>query len=382
MGKIRKIMKIPRNYQNLNKFLKPNKVLVIYGPRQVGKTTLLKDFLANCPLKYRLDSGDDLRIKEVFISSDFKKIKDYATGYELIVIDEAQKIPGIGQGLKILVDQVPKIKVIATGSSSFELAGQVGEPLTGRKITLTLFPVAQSEFFLLYNPYELKNQISDYLVFGCYPEVAANENTEEKKRILNELTGSYLLKDILELEKVKSSKILLDLLRLLAFQVGNEVSLSELAEQLGIDAKTVARYLDLFEKAFVLYNLRGFSRNLKKEITKKSKYYFYDNGIRNAIISNFNPLEIRNDIGQLWENFIIMERIKKQSYKKIYANNYFWRSWSKQEVDFVEERGGQLYGYEIKWKDGKVKKPSEWSENYPKAIFKIINQKNYLDFVV
>ena len=375
-------MKIPRLYQDLNKFLKPNKVLVIYGPRQVGKTTLLKDFLATCPLKYRLDSGEDLRVKEVFESSDFKKIKGYAMGYELIVIDEAQKIPNIGQGLKILVDQVPKIKVIATGSSSFELSGQVGEPLTGRKITLTLFPIAQSEFALLYNLYELKSQLSDYLVFGCYPEAAANENIEEKKRILNELAGSYLLKDILELEKVKSSKILIDLLRLLAFQVGNEVSLSELAGQLGIDAKTVARYIDLFEKSFIIYNLRGFSRNLRKEITKKSKYYFYDNGIRNAIISNFNRLEIRNDIGQLWENFIIMERIKKQNYKKIYSNNYFWRSWSKQEIDFIEERGGKLYGYEFKWKDDKVKKPSEWSENYPQADFKIINQKNYLDFAL
>lgn len=375
-------MKIPRIYQDLNKFLKPNKVLVIYGPRQVGKTTLLKDFLATCPLKYRLDSGEDLRVKEVFESSDFQKIKGYAMGYELIVIDEAQKILNIGQGLKILVDQVPKIKIIATGSSSFELSGQVGEPLTGRKVTLTLFPIAQSEFSLLHNPYELKNQLGNYLVFGCYPEVAASESAEEKKRILNELAGSYLLKDILELEKVKSSKILVDLLRLLAFQVGNEVSLLELAGQLGIDAKTVARYLDLFEKSFVVYNLRGFSRNLRKEITKKSKYYFYDNGIRNTIISNFNPLEIRNDVGQLWENFIIMERIKKQNYKKIYSNNYFWRSWSKQEIDFIEERGGKLYGYEFKWKEDKAKKPSEWSENYPQADFKVITQENYLDFAL
>lgn len=374
-------MKIPRLYQNLNKFLKPNKVLVIYGPRQVGKTTLLKDFLATCPLKYRLDSGEDLRVKEVFDSSDFKKIKDYVKGYQLIAIDEAQKIPNIGQGLKILVDQVPKIKVIATGSSSFELSGQVGEPLTGRKITLTLFPIAQSEFSLTHNHFELKNKLNEYLVFGSYPEVAASESIEEKKRILNELTGSYLLKDILELEKVKSSKILSDLLRLLAFQVGNEVSLSELAGQLGIDAKTVARYLDLFEKAFVVYNLRGFSRNLRKEITKKSKYYFYDNGIRNAVISNFNHLEIRNDIGQLWENFIVMERVKKQHLGKIYSNNYFWRSWNKQEIDFVEERGGKLYGYEFKWKGQKIKKPSEWLLNYPKASVKIISQDNYLDFI-
>jgi len=375
-------MKISRIYQNLDKFLKPGRVLVIFGPRQVGKTTLLKDFLPTCFLKYRMDSGEDLRVQEVFNSSDFRIINDYAKGYELVVIDEAQKIPNIGQGLKILVDQAPKIKVIATGSSSFELSGQVGEPLTGRKITLTLFPIAQSEFALTQNPFELKNKLGDYLVFGSYPEVATRRSKEEKKRILNELTGSYLLKDVLELEKVKSSKILLDLLRLLAFQVGSEVSLSELAGQLGIDAKTVARYLDLFEKAFVLYNLRGFSRNLRKEITKKSKYFFYDNGVRNAIIANFNPLEIRNDVGQLWENFVIMERIKKQHYKKIYANNYFWRTWGQQEIDFVEERDGKLFGYECKWQTKSVKKPADWSSNYPEAKFEVINKDNYLDFVV
>jgi len=376
-------MKIPRYYQNLDKYIKPNKVLVILGPRQVGKTTLLKDYLAtiNKTIKYKLDVGDDIRIQELINSMNFSKIKDYIKGYEMIAIDEAQKIKNIGQGLKIIVDQFPGIKIIATGSSSFELSGQIGEPLTGRKITLTLYPVSQIELNNLYNNYELKSRLEEYLIYGGYPEVVASDMVEEKKRILNEIVGSYLLKDILELEKVKGSKILLDLLRLLAFQIGNEVSLSELGKQVGLDYKTIARYLDLFEKSFVIYNLRGFSRNLRKEITKKSKYYFLDNGVRNAIIANFNPLELRDDIGKLWENFIISERIKKQSYKGIYANNYFWRTWEQKEIDFIEEREGKLYAYEMKWKPERIAPPRDWKTAYPNSEFLMISQDNYLPFI-
>lgn len=377
-------MKIPRFYDNLDQYLKPNKVLVIFGSRQAGKTTLLKSFLSKNEgkMKYRLDSGYDIKIQEILNSSNFEKIKDYAKGYDLIAIDEAQKIKNIGEGLKILVDEAPGVKIIATGSSSFELAGQIGEPLTGRKITLMLFPVSQIEFSGIYNNYDLKNQLEKYLIYGSYPEVAAADDLNEKKRILNEIVSSYLLKDILELDKVKSSKLLLDFLRLLAFQTGNEISLSELGRQLGIDNKTVARYLDLFEKSFVLFNLRGFSRNLRKEITKKSKYYFLDNGVRNAIIANFNPLEIRDDVGKLWENFLAVERLKKQAYRKIYANNYFWRTWDQKEIDWIEERDGKLFGYEFKWKDKPMKAPKDWTENYPESVFQVVSPDNYLDFTV
>jgi len=375
-------MKLQRAYQNLSAYLKPNKALIILGPRQSGKTTLLNDFLARSNLKYRLDSGDDIRIQEVLSSQNFDKILSYGRGYQLIAIDEAQRIKNVGLGLKILIDQLPGIHIIATGSSSFELSGQVGEPLTGRKITLPLYPIAQMELAQIYNHFDLKARLEEFLVFGSYPEVVITADRSEKIRLLNELMGSYLLKDILELERVKSSKVLLDLLRLLAFQVGREVSWSELAGSLGIDTKTVARYLDLFEKGFVIFNLRGFSRNLRKEISKKSKYYFLDNGIRNAVISNYNTLELRNDVGILWENFLIAERLKKQAYKDIHANNYFWRTWDQKEVDFIEEREGRLFGLEFKWGSGKIKPSREWLQTYAEAEFEVINPENYLNFVL
>lgn len=373
-------MKIPRFYEDLGKYTQPGKVLVLYGPRRTGKTTLLNDFLSNCGFRYRLDSGDNIKVRETLSSQDFDLIKEYASGYELIAIDEAQRIPHVGQGLKILVDQMPNVYVIATGSSSFELSGQIGEPLTGRKNTLILYPVAQLELQSLYNPYDLKGKLNEWLIFGGYPEVVVAASKQEKQKILEELVHSYLLKDILEIERVKGSKVLLDLLRLVAFQVGSEVSISELASRVGIDAKTVSRYLDLFEKSFVLYNLRGFSRNLRKEITKKSKYYFYDNGIRNAIISNFNDIPLRNDVGILWENFLIAERLKKTSYHSVFANHYFWRTWDQKEVDFIEERGGSLFAYEFKW-EGKAKPPKEFLEAYPGSEFKTIRKEHYLDFV-
>lgn len=367
---------------DLKHYLKPQKVLVLYGPRQVGKTTLLKDFLQKTSLKYYLSTGDDLSLRELLSSSDMKRLKEFAQGYEIIAIDEAQKIPHLGQGLKILIDHVPQLSIIVTGSSSFELAGQIGEPLTGRKKTLFLYPVSQMELATHHNAFELKENLEASLIYGSYPEIVSTENKKEKMGHIREIAASYLFKDILELEKVKSPKLLLDLLRLLAFQIGNEVSFNELGTQLGIDSKTIARYLDLFEKTFIIYNLRGFSRNLRKEVTKTSKYYFYDNGIRNAIISNFNPLNLRNDVGVLWENFLFMERLKKRQYKQIPANPYFWRTWDQKEIDLVEEREGKLFGYEFKWKsEKKIKAPKDWLTAYPEAQYQVIDKDNFLEFV-
>jgi uncharacterized protein len=366
-----------------HELVRPGKVLVIYGPRRVGKTTLLNDFLSKTALRYRLDSGDNIRVQQTLGSRDFRQIIEYASGYELIAIDEAQQIPGIGMGLKIIVDQVPGITVIATGSSSFDLAGAIGEPLTGRKTTITLYPFAQEELLAIHNRHELRERLEEFLVFGSYPEVLLSQSRREKAALLEELVASYLLKDILALDRVKGSRVLLDLLRLLAFQVGSQVSLHELAVQVRMDVKTVARYLDLFEKAFVIKRLGAFSRNLRKEITTKAKYYFLDNGIRNALIAQFNPLESRNDAGLLWENFLVTERLKKCAYHGIYGLSYFWRTYAGHELDFVEEREGKLSGYEFKWSGKRQPKaPREWVQAYSGAEFHVINSENYLDFVL
>jgi len=373
---------IPRIYDDLNKYLKKGKVLVIFGPRQIGKTTLLKNFLSKTDLKYRYDTGEDFRISQIFSSDNPDIISEYASGYELVVIDEAQKIPNIGVGLKILIDNNPNLMVIATGSSSFDLAGNVGEPLTGRKRTLTMFPISQLELSMTLNRYELKEKLEEFLIFGSYPEVITADSKEEKAQILNELAHSYLLKDIIAFDRIKNSRVIFDLLRMLAFQTGSEVSLSEIGKKIGIDGKTVGRYIDILEKSFVIFSLSGFSRNLRKEIVKKNKYYFYDNGIRNALISNLNPLDIRNDKGQLWENFLFNERLRKNSYTGIMHNSFFWRTWDQKEIDLVEEREGKLFGYEFKFGSKTPKAPDLWTETYPEAEFEIINRKNYLDFIL
>lgn len=362
--------------------------MVIFGPRQVGKTTLIKEFIKTTDLKYKLDSGDDQKVANILSSQEFDKIIPYVKGLDVYILDEAQRIPNIGMGLKILVDQVPGIKIIATGSSSFELAGQVGEPLTGRKTDLTLYPIAQMELLKIHREAELKSRLEEWLLFGGYPAIVEETGEKEKTVKLGSIVNSYLLKDILELDKIKNSRILIDLLTLLAFQIGREVSLSELGRQLALDYKTVARYLDLLEKSFVIFIIRSFHINLRKAIAKKSRYYFYDNGIRNAIINNFNGLNLRNDVGQLWENFLAVERRKKQEYTNLYANNYFWRTWDGQEVDWVEERGGVLHGFEFKFSGGKkIKQPKDWASAYKinphgKTSFQAVNPANYLDFLL
>lgn len=359
---------------------KPGKVIVIYGPRRVGKTTLLKKFLEN-QKNYLFVTGEDINVQQYMSSQSVDTLKTFVGNKKLLVIDEAQKIDNIGLNLKLLIDHCENLQIIVTGSSSFDLAQNLGEPLTGRKTTFRLFPLSQIELKAIENPAQTKAQLPERLIYGSYPEVILMNDMQEKRDYLQELVASYLYKDILELEGLKKPKTITQLLQLLAFQIGKEVSLNELGQQLGLNKATIARYLDLLEKAFVLVNLQGFSRNLRKEITKKSRYYFYDVGVRNALINQFNPLEVRNDIGELWENYIIIERLKKQTYQKIWSNNYFWRTYSQQEIDFVEERDGKLHGYEIKWKQQKVKEPSDWHKAYDDTSFEVINQENYLDFI-
>jgi predicted AAA+ superfamily ATPase len=375
-------MKIQRTYKDLEAFLKPNKVLMILGPRQVGKTTLMLDYLAGTTLKSKVITGDDITVYKILGSQNLSEIKSFCEGYELVAIDEAHKIPNIGVAMKMMVDHIPGIKIIATGSSSFELAGQTGEPLTGRKTTLLLYCISQMEMLHHYNRFELKEKLHEFLIYGGYPAVITAGTVSEKIRILNEIAGSYLFKDILAFERIRSPQLLLDLLRLLAFQIGSEVSVNELAKNLGIDNKTVKRYLELLEKSFIIFNLHGYSGNLRKEITRHSKYYFYDTGIRNSVIASFNPPDLRNDTGQLWENFLVMERIKKQSYQPLYANNFFWRSWTNKEIDFIEEREGKLNGFEFKWSHVKLKPPRLWLETYPQATYEVITRDNYQDFIL
>jgi len=375
---------IQRQYNNLDKLIKENRVTVIYGARRTGKTTLVNEYLSTQRTKNILaTTGDDIITREILSSNSSKKLLEWTEDYDIVFIDEAQNIPNIGQGLKLLIDQRPGLNIIVTGSASFDLANKVGEPLVGRQTPLQLFPISILELKKDQNIHEIRQNFADYLIFGMYPEVLTAKTKTNKKSILDELSRSYLLKDILQLESVKNPTTLFRLLSLLAHQIGNEASTNELASKLGIDKNTVARYLYLLEKCYVIYNLRGFSRNLRNEVTKTGKYYFYDVGVRNAIIQNYSPIEIRNDVGHLWENFLIMERIKKQTYKNIYANNYFWRTWEKQEIDFVEERNGKLYAYEFKWgHKSHQNPPDQWQSQYgPVAEYTVINQENSVEFI-
>lgn len=374
---------IYRHYaEQIKNLLEPNKVLILYGPRQVGKTTLVNNFLKTYTGKVYSSTGEDRLLSDVLNSEEFSKIIPFFKDYDLIFIDEAQKIKNIGQGLKIIVDQIPGINVIATGSSSFSLASKVGEPLVGRQKLLRLYPISILELKKDLGGGKIEENLKNLLVYGTYPEVVTKESFDEKRTYLKQIRDSYLYKDILELDKVKNSKVIYDLLQLLAYQIGHEVSHSELANTLNIDRKTVARYLDLLEKSFVIINLGGFSRNLRKEVTKTSRYYFYDNGIRNSIINNFNFLDDRDDVGQLWENFLFIERLKKQEYLNIHSNNFFWRTWDQDEIDLIEQRDGKLYGFEFKYSPKKnPKAPKLWLKTYKEAEYEVINKDNYLDFI-
>ena len=381
-------MKIKRYIsKKIMKFLKPGLVIVLYGPRQSGKTTFLETTFNNSEIKkmekLKFVSGEDRFVQKDLSSQSIEKLRSFLGDTTLLIIDEAQHIPNIGINLKLIVDHLKKIKVIVSGSASFDLSNKIGEPLTGRKITLFLYPLWVKEIIENKGKLFYESLFETHLIYGSYPKLFKLPSLKEKRRYLYEIINSYLLKDILILEDIRRSKKIKDLLSLLAYQIGKEVSLSELGNNLELNKKTVERYLDLLEKSFVIFNIRGFSRNLRKEIYKNSRWYFWDNGVRKALINNFNPLSLRDDVGALWENYVVIERLKKQAYREIYSNNYFWRTYDKKEIDWVEERDGKLFGFEIKWKERKkVKAPKDWLETYRNASFKIINQENYLDFIL
>lgn len=375
-------MYIPqRQLGNLKRLLAPGKVVTIYGPRRCGKTTLLNKYLETTKRKSLFVSGEDITVQGFLSSQSVEQLKDFVGDHQLLVIDEAQKIQNIGLNLKLIVDHISGIEVIATGSSAFDLAQKMGEPLTGRKFTLKMLPLAQLEIALVEKPHQVKAHLESRLIYGSYPEIITCSDNQQRQQYLKEIVSSYLYKDILELDGLRHSDKLVRLLQLLAFQIGKEVSFTELGTQLSISKNTVERYLDLLEKTFVVFRLSGFSRNLRKEITKNPRYYFYDIGIRNALINNFNLLNLRDDIGMLWENYILMERLKKQEYEQAKANNYFWRTYDRKEIDLVEECGGQLHGYEIKWSDKKTRPPNDWLQTYKKASYQVITRENYLKFI-
>jgi uncharacterized protein len=344
-----------------------NKILILYGARQVGKTTLVREVLKTFNKRVLEINADRQVYVDALSSRDLDKLRGVTSGYDVVFIDEAQRIPDIGINLKILHDSLPELKIIVTGSSSLDLANRVKEPLTGRTRTYRLYPVSLGEWqqFFGANNFELGLKLDEFMRFGMYPEPLLFSNYDEKRQSLEELSSAYLYKDILALANIRYPEKLRQLLKLLAYQIGSLVSVHELAITLQVNRDTVINYIDLLEKSFVIFRLKGFSR-----------------GIRNAIIENFSPLDQRQDTGALWENFLIAERIKKLEYQRHYANTYFWRTHTGVELDYIEERDGQLHGFEFKWKSGKAKPPAAWLENYENSSFEVVNKDNFSSFAI
>lgn len=377
-------MKIKRALFSIvkNELTQNNKGLVIYGPRQVGKTTLVNDVISELGLKALLLNGDQRGVWwESLTSRELSKITLLVSGYEAVFIDEAQRIPEIGLSIKILLDNFPQLKVIVTGSSSLDLASKISEPLTGRVYSYKLFPISQVELCKINTPHELEIQSEERLIYGSYPEIFSLKSIQEKTEYLHNLTDAYLYKDLLEFGDIRNSSKIHDLLKLLAFQIGSQVSLNELANALELSRGAVDRYIDLLERSFIIFRLSGFSRNLRKEVTKMDKIYFYDIGVRNTIIGNLNLLANRDDVGKLWENFLIMERMKHLEYAKTIYSHYFWRLTSGAELDLIEETRGKLYGFELKYGKKTPKPPKSWLATYPGSTVSVVNRNNWQEFV-
>lgn len=364
----------------IKKKLFKGKLIIIYGARQVGKTTLLKKIMSDFPDESIYLNCEVLSVSNELSQQEPERLKSFFGNYKLILLDEAQTIPNIGKILKIINDMIPEKQIIATGSSSFDLASNTKEALTGRTFTFNLFPLSIQELIQNENMFAVEAKLEKILRFGSYPEVFSLPDEDAIER-LNEIASNYLYKDVLQYEGIKKSSLIKNLLLMLALQIGKEVSYNELATKLNINRLTVQKYIDILEQSFIIFKLNAFSRNLRNEVTNNIKIYFYDTGIRNSLIQNTNPLNLRDDIGMLWENFIISERYKFNYYNRRYFNSYFWRTYTQKEVDYVEEYEGKIFGYEIKYSDTKkVKKPMEFIEIY-KANFEVINRKNYLSFL-
>ena len=368
--------------ETLKKNLDPRKVNVILGIRRSGKTSLIEKFLEAYEHKYLFLNGDDIQVQDLLSRQSITQFQNLLAGYKLLVIDEAQQVPNIGLNLKLIIDHIKDVIVLVTGSSLFDLDQKLGEPLTGRKKTFKLFTIAQLELNAYENPLESSANLDNRLVYGSYPEVITAINNHEKEIYLREIVNSYLLKDILVYDGIRNSNKIYKILQLLAYQVGKEVAFDELATHVSMSKNTVEKYLDLLEKNFILYKLSSFSSNPRKELSKKKRFYFHDNGIRNALINNFNPLSIRNDVGELWENYIFYERMKFLEYNDIFVNRYFWRTYDQQEIDLVEEENQCLSAFEVKYSSkAKYKFSKYWLEHYPEAVNQLIHKDNYMGFI-
>ena len=359
------------------------KVIVLYGARQVGKTTLSKKILEDFGDQGRYLNCELLSVQNGLAEMEAEKLKSYLGNYKIIVLDEAQNIVDIGKKLKIMVDTYPNIQIIATGSSSFDLAGKISEPLTGRVFTIILYPFSAQEIMNSSDRFSFDSKIERLLRFGSYPEIFSLSDDEATER-LNEIASDYLYKDILKFEGLRKSSAIKDLLQLLALQISGEVSYQELSQTLGINRLTIQKYITILEQSFVILQLRALSRNKRKEISKNFKIYFTDVGIRNSLIQNYNTLDIRNDIGQLWENFCVSERIKMNSNNNKRVNSYFWRNYEKKEVDYIEESGGIIQGYEFKWNGDKIKQKlsiKNFTDIYNSDV-QMITKNNIGDFIL
>lgn len=356
------------------------KAIIVLGPRQVGKTTLLKN-LAFDPNEILWMNADEIDVQQTLSEVSSSSFKALLGKKKIFIIDEAQRIENIGLKLKLITDNLPDIQVIATGSSSFDLANRVNEPLTGRKWEYNLYPLSYQELVEHHGMLAENRLLEHRLVYGYYPEVVSNPGEEEER--LKLICHSYLYKDVLLWERLHKSDKLVRLLQALAHQIGSQVSFNELAEICSMDPKTIEKYVNLLEQAFVIFRLPSFSRNLRNELKSSRKIYFYDNGIRNAIINNFNPIPLRSDVGFLWENFLVSERLKFNSYHLLNKNSFFWRTVNQQEIDLIEEYGGQLHAYEFKWNTKKTVRLTKTFQNaYPDSSFDVITPNNFYEFLL
>lgn len=358
-------------------------ITVIYGPRRVGKTTLLSQLTKDvAPTKILKLNGDTSESRSALGTTSEVKLRKLVENSDYILVDEAQRIPDIGLALKIIIDMFPQKVIYVTGSSSLGLAQGIKEPLTGRHFTYQLYPLSTKELAHDVAPHQIPSLLHEQLIHGGYPQLIEFPQASDKQQYLHGIINDYLFKDVRDLSQVDQPENLEKLAKLLAFQLGNEVSLNELAGKLSVDVKTVQRYLRLLKQSFVIIELGSFSRNLRKELAKSKKYYFWDLGIRNTLINQFHDLDVRPDTGALWENFLILERLKKQTYQRDLTSNYFWRTYDQKELDWVEEKENVLTGYEFKWGNKIPKIPTDWADAYPNAKYQLINQENYLEFIL